>query len=65
LYGCDRIAEDDTANVWGGVGNAAVGERYVGKLEGAKGQLDVDNDLAHGSIVFDVVCMEGTKCMLF
>jgi hypothetical protein len=31
------MVEDDTANVWGGVGNAAVGERYVGELEGAKG----------------------------
>jgi hypothetical protein len=29
--------EDDYANVWGGVGNAAFGERYVGELEGAKG----------------------------
>jgi hypothetical protein len=57
--------EDDIANVWGEVGNAAVGERYVGELEGAKGQSDVDTDLAHDSIVFDVVCMEGTKCMLF
>jgi hypothetical protein len=26
---------------------------------------DIDIDLTHGSIVFDVVCMEGTKCMLF
>jgi hypothetical protein len=29
--------EDDIANVWGGVDNAAVGERYVRELEGAKG----------------------------
>jgi hypothetical protein len=29
--------KDDFANVWGGVSNAAVGERYVGELEGAKG----------------------------
>jgi hypothetical protein len=29
--------EDDSVNVWGGVGNAAVGERYVGELEGQKG----------------------------
>jgi hypothetical protein len=57
--------KDDTANVWGGVGNAAVSERYVGELEGAKGQSDIDTDLAHCSIVFDVVCMEGTKCTLF
>jgi hypothetical protein len=28
--------EDDSANVWGGVGNVAVGERYVEKLEGGK-----------------------------
>jgi hypothetical protein len=65
LYGCYKIVEDNTANVWGGVGNAALDERYVGELEGAKGQSDVDTDLAHGSIVFDVVCMEGTKCTLF
>jgi hypothetical protein len=32
--------EDDIANVWGGVGNATVGERYVGELKGAKGQSD-------------------------
>jgi hypothetical protein len=57
--------EDDIANVWGGVGNAAVGESYVGKLEGAKGQSDVDTDLVHGSIVFDAVCLEGKKCTLF
>jgi hypothetical protein len=37
LYGGYRIVEDDFAIVWGGVGNAAVGERYVGELEGAKG----------------------------
>jgi hypothetical protein len=29
--------EDDSANVWDGVGNAAIVERYVGELEGAKG----------------------------
>jgi hypothetical protein len=29
--------EDDSANVWGGVGNAAVGERYVGSWRGQKG----------------------------
>jgi hypothetical protein len=29
--------EDDSANVWGGVGNAAVGERYVGVGGGQKG----------------------------
>jgi hypothetical protein len=57
--------EDDIANVWGGVGNAAVSERYVGELEGAKGQSDVDTDLAHDSIVFDVVCLERTKCTMF
>jgi hypothetical protein len=57
--------EDDSANVWGGVGNDAIGERYVGELEGAKGLLDFDTDLAQGSTVFDVVCMEGMKCTLF
>jgi len=25
----------------------------------------IDTDLANGSIVFDVVCMEGTKCTQF
>jgi hypothetical protein len=29
--------EDDSAIVWGGVGNARVGERYVGKLEESEG----------------------------
>jgi hypothetical protein len=29
--------EDDPAIVWGGVGNAGVGERYVGELEGPEG----------------------------
>jgi hypothetical protein len=57
--------EDDTANVWSGVGNTTVGERYAGELEGAKGQSDIDTDLVYGSIVFDVVCLEGTKCTLF
>jgi hypothetical protein len=57
--------EYDLATVWGGVSNAAIGERYVGELEGAKGQLDVDTDLANGSFVCDVVCLEGTKCTLF
>jgi len=47
------------------VGNAAIGERYVWELEEAKGQPDIDTDLANGSIVFDVVCMEGTKCTQF
>jgi len=65
LYGGYRIVEDDIANVWGGVGNPAVSERYVGELKGVKGKSVVDTDLAHGSIVFDVVCIEGTKCTLF
>jgi len=29
--------EDDSAIVWGGVGNAEIGERYVGELEGPEG----------------------------
>jgi len=45
-----------------GVGNVVFGERYVGDLEGAKGQSDVDTDLANGSFVFDVVCMEEIEC---
>jgi hypothetical protein len=57
--------EYDHAFVWGGVSNAVNGERYVGELDGAKGQLNVDTDLVNGSIVFDVVCMEGTQCTLF
>jgi hypothetical protein len=57
--------EYDPAIVWGGVGNAAIGERYVGELEGAKGQPDVDIDLAYDSFVFDVVCMERTECTPF
>jgi hypothetical protein len=57
--------EYDRAFVWGGVSNAAIGERYVGELYGAKGQPKVDTDLVNGSIVFDVVCMEGTEWTLF
>jgi hypothetical protein len=30
-----------------------------------KGQLDGDTDLANDSFVCDVVCLEGTECMLF
>jgi hypothetical protein len=29
--------EGASAIVWGGVGNAGVGERYVGELEGPEG----------------------------
>jgi hypothetical protein len=47
------------------VGNAVIGERDVTELEGAKGQPDVDAYLANGSVVFDVVSMEGTKCTQF
>jgi hypothetical protein len=57
--------EYDLAAVWCCVGNAAIGERDVGELEGAKGQPDVDADLANGSVVFDVVSMEGTECTQF
>jgi hypothetical protein len=63
--GCYRVVEYDLAIVWGGVGKAVIGERYVGELEGAKGKPDVDTNLANDSIVFDVVCMEGTECTLF
>jgi hypothetical protein len=65
LYGCYRIVEYNLVVVWCCVGNAEIGERDVGELEGAKGQLDVDVDLANGSVVFDVVYMEGTECMQF
>jgi hypothetical protein len=57
--------EYDLAAVWCGVSNAAIGERYVGELEGAKGQPNVDTDLPNGSFVCDVVCLEGTECTLF
>jgi hypothetical protein len=56
--------EYDPAFVWDGVGNAAIGERYV-PIGRGKREPNVDIDLANGSIVFDVVCMEGTKCTLF
>jgi hypothetical protein len=34
----------------------------VGELEGANEQPDIDTNLANGSIVCDVVCLEGTEC---
>jgi hypothetical protein len=39
--------EYDPAIVWCGVGNAAIGERYIGELEGTKGQPDIDSELAN------------------
>jgi hypothetical protein len=65
LYGCYRVVEYEPAFVWNGVSNAAIGERYVRELERAKGKPNVDTDLANGSIVFDVMCMEGTEWTLF
>jgi len=59
-----QVVEYDPAFVWDGVGNAAIGERYV-PIGRGKREPNVDIDLANGSIVFDVVCMEGTKCTLF
>jgi hypothetical protein len=47
------------------VGYASKGEQVVGELEGANGQSYVGADLENGSIVFDVVSMEGTKCTQF
>jgi hypothetical protein len=47
------------------VGYAVIGERAVGELEGVNGQPVVGADLENGSIVFDVVFMEGTKCTQF
>jgi hypothetical protein len=47
------------------VGNVAIGKRDVAELEGAKGQPVVDANLANGSIMFDVVSIEGTKCTQF
>lgn len=55
----------DLAAVWCCVGNATIGERDVGELEGAKGQLVVDTHLANGSIAFNVVSREGTECTQF
>jgi len=46
--------EYNLAAVWCCVGNAAIGERDVGELEGAKRQPE-----------FDVVSMEGTECTQF
>jgi hypothetical protein len=51
--------------VWCCVGNVAIGKRDVAELEGAKGQPVVDANLANGSIMFDVVSIEGTKCTQF
>jgi hypothetical protein len=65
LYGCYRVVEYDLAAVWCGGVYAAIGKRYVGELEGAKGQPDVDTDLGNGSFECDVVCLEGMKCTLF
>lgn len=53
------------ASFWCCVGYASKGERVVGELEGANGQPYVGVDLENGSIVFDVVSMEGTKCTQF
>jgi hypothetical protein len=50
--------------LFGVVGYASKGE-VVGELEGANGQSYVGADLENGSIVFDVVSMEGTKCTQF
>jgi hypothetical protein len=57
-FGCYRIVEYDIAAVWCCVGNAAIGEKDVGKLAGAKGQPVVGVDLENGSVVLDVVSME-------
>jgi hypothetical protein len=55
--------EHDLATIWCCVGNAAISKRDVEELEGAKGQPVVDANLENGFVVFDVVSMEGTKCM--
>ncbi|XP_062164997.1 uncharacterized protein LOC133871585 [Alnus glutinosa] len=60
-----RIVEYTIAAVWCCVGYAVIGERAVGELEGVNGQPVVGADLENGSIVFDVVFMEGTECMQF
>jgi hypothetical protein len=49
------------ASFWCCVGYASKGELVVGELEGANGQPVLEN----GSIVFDVVSMEGMKCTQF
>jgi predicted acyltransferase (DUF342 family) len=65
LYGCYRIVEYNLVAAWCCVGNATIGERDVGELEAAKGQLVVDADLENGFVVFDVVSMEGMECTQF
>jgi hypothetical protein len=60
-----KSVEYDFAAVWCCVGYASFGDRYVGELEGAKGQLVVGADVENGSVVFDVVSMEGTECTQF
>jgi len=52
--------EDDSANVWGEVGNAAVGERYVGEWRGQKGNQTL-------ILIWRMapLCLEGTKRTLF
>jgi hypothetical protein len=52
----------DIAAIWCCVGYASFGDRYVGELEGAKGLPVVSADLENGSVVIDVVSMEGTEC---
>lgn len=56
--------EYDLAAVWCGVSNAAISERYVGELEGAKGQPALI-PIWRMAPLCDVVCLEGTECTLF
>jgi len=51
--------EYDIVAVWCCVGYALIGDRDVGELEGAKGQPGDGVDLNNGSVVFNVVCLEG------
>jgi hypothetical protein len=57
--------EYDIAAVWCCVGYAVIGDKDVGELEGAKGQLVVGADLENGFVMFDVMSMEGTECTQF
>jgi hypothetical protein len=57
--------EYDIVAVWCCVGYALIGDRDVGELEGAKGQPGDGVDLNNGSVVFNVVCLEGIEYTQF
>jgi hypothetical protein len=57
--------EYDIVDVWCCVDYASISDRDVGELEGAKWQLGDGANLENGSVVFDVVSMEGKECRQF